>query len=402
LPTPEVASLEGIRVLDLSRVLAGPYCTMVLGDLGADVVKVENPDGGDDTRHWGPPFVEGESAYYLGVNRNKRSIAVNLKNPAGQELVRRLATHSDIFVENLRPGTLERWQLDASSLRALNPRLISCTLSAFGPSGPYRDDPGYDFTLQALTGLMSITGSPEGEPTKVGVALIDVITGLFAATSILAALRARDSTGTGQHVDVSLFESGLAALVNVASGYLVSGRRPRRYGNAHPSIVPYQVFRARDRSFALAIGNDRQFSQLCAGLGRPEWAADARFETNPARVANRDQLVAVLSEAFAEREVAEWEERLRAQGLPFAPINHVDEALDHPQAQALGVVQSVLHPELGVLPLVRAPFHLSATPETIRRAPPTLGQHLREVLGDVLGLDDADVDALRRRGAFNC
>ena len=402
MPTPEVASLEGIRVLDLSRVLAGPYCTMVLGDLGADVVKVENPDGGDDTRHWGPPFVEGESAYYLGVNRNKRSIAVNLKNPAGQELVRRLATHSDIFVENLRPGTLERWQLDASSLRALNPRLISCTLSAFGPSGPYRDDPGYDFTLQALTGLMSITGSPEGEPTKVGVALIDVITGLFAATSILAALRARDSTGTGQHVDVSLFESGLAALVNVASGYLVSGRRPRRYGNAHPSIVPYQVFRARDRSFALAIGNDRQFSQLCAGLGRPEWAADARFETNPARVANRDQLVAVLSEAFAEREVAEWEERLRAQGLPFAPINHVDEALDHPQAQALGVVQSVLHPELGVLPLVRAPFHLSATPETIRRAPPTLGQHLREVLGDVLGLDDADVDALRRRGAFNC
>src|SRR5215472_15257937 len=274
-------SLDGLRVLDLSRVLAGPFCTMLLGDLGADVIKIENPDGGDDTRRWGPPFLKGESSYFLGVNRNKRSVTINLKSPAGQDVVRRLAERSDIVIENMRPGTLERWGLDVASLRHLNPRLVTCTLSAFGQDGPYRDDPGYDFTLQALTGLMSITGQPDGEPTKVGVALIDVITGLFAASPILAALRARDSSGHGQHVDVSLFESGLAALVNVASGYLASGVRPRRYGNAHASIVPYQVFPARDRSFALAIGNDRQFAQLCACLGHPEWAADARFATNP-------------------------------------------------------------------------------------------------------------------------
>jgi crotonobetainyl-CoA:carnitine CoA-transferase CaiB-like acyl-CoA transferase len=391
-------ALAGIRVLDLSRVLAGPYCTMVLGDLGADVVKVENPDGGDDTRSWGPPFVAGESAYFLSINRNKRSLTLNLKEPRGQDLLRQLAAQSDVFVENMRPGTLERWKLDPASLRAVQPRLITCSVSAFGTSGPYRDDPGYDFTLQALGGLMSVTGQPSGEPTKVGVALVDVITGLFAATSILAALRAREETGVGQHVDVSLLESELAALVNVASGYLVSDKRPARYGNAHASIVPYQVFGARDRPFALAAANDRQFTALCVCLGHADWSADPRFATNPARVANRETLQDLLNEVFATRDAADWVSALRVAGLPCAPINHVDEAFAHEQVQALGVVEEISHPLAGLLRLVRSPMHLSATPPVTRLPPPTLGRHTDEILADLLGLSADEIADLRRSG----
>ena len=394
-------ALDGIRVLDLSRVLAGPYCTMLLGDLGADVIKVENPDGGDDTRQWGPPFVAGESAYFLGINRNKRGITISLKDLAGQDLVRKLAERCDVFIENMRPGTLERWQLDPARLRQYNPRLVTCSLSAFGRSGPYHDDPGYDFTLQALGGLMSITGQPDGEPTKVGVALVDVMTGLFATNAILAALRVRDATGVGQHVDVSLLEAEIAALANVASGHLISGARPRRYGNAHPSIVPYQVFEARDRPFALAVGNDRQFAQLGQSLGRPEWSDDPRFATNPDRVANRDVLIALLSAEFATRDAAEWVSSLRAAGLPCAPINHVDEVFAHEQVEALGVVERIEHPTAGVIPLVRSPFHLSETPATIRRPPPRLGEHTREVLNELLGLDGADVERLRQDGVVS-
>lgn len=390
------ASLAGIRVLDLSRVLAGPYCTMILGDLGADVVKVENPDGGDDTRAWGPPFAAGESAYFLGVNRNKRGITLNLKDPRGREILRALAGQSDVFVENMRPGTLERWGLDGKSLRELNPRLVACSLSAFGKFGPYKDDPGYDFTLQALGGLMSVTGRPDGEPTKVGVALVDVITGLFASTAILAALRARDVTGRGQQVDLSLLESELAALANVASGYLVSGNRPRRYGNAHASIVPYEVFPARDRPFALAAANDRQFGLLVRELGHPEWAADPRFVTNPARVAHRDDLAAELSRVFSQGDAADWVTRLRVAGVPCAAINNVDEAFEHEQVQAMDVVEEVDHPTVGALKLVRPPFHLSETPATIRRPPPTLGQHTAEVLTELLGLGGVAIAELRR------
>ncbi len=393
-------SLAGVRVLDLSRVLAGPYCTMVLGDLGADIVKIENPDGGDDTRSWGPPFVGGESAYFLAVNRNKRSLTLNLKEPRGQEVFRQLAARSDVLVENMRPGTLERLKLDVATLRAENPRLITCSISAFGRTGPYRDDPGYDFTLQALGGLMSVTGDPEGEPTKVGVALVDVITGLFAVTAILAALRTRDSSGVGQHVDVSLLESELAALVNVSSAFLVSGQRPRRYGNAHASIVPYQVFRARDRSFALAAANDRQFATLCVHLGHPDWVEDERFATNPARVVHREALVDLLTRAFASRDAHDWVEILRAAGLPCAPINHMDEVFDHEQVRALGVVEEVPHPNAGTIPIVRSPFHLSDTPPTIRLAPPTLGQHNEEILRDVLGRSAAEVAELKRMGAI--
>jgi formyl-CoA transferase len=390
------ASLAGIRVLDLSRVLAGPYCTMILGDLGADVVKVENPDGGDDTRTWGPPFIAGESAYFLGVNRNKRGITLNLKDRRGQDILRGLASRSDVFVENMRPGTLERWGVDGASLRQLNPRLITCSLSAFGKVGPYKDDPGYDFTLQALGGLMSVTGQPDGEATKVGVALVDVMTGLFASTAILAALRSRDATGRGQQIDLSLLESELAALANVASGYLVSGNRPRRYGNAHASIVPYEVFSARDRPFALAAANDRQFQILCEQLGYREWSTDPRFATNPARVANRTILIAELGRVFAERDADEWVSQLRAAGIPCASINHVDEAFDHEQVRALDVVEEVAHPTIGALKLVRPPFHLSETPATVRLAPPTLGQHTDEVLAELLGLEDAEIADLRR------
>ena len=390
------APLAGIRVLDLTRVLAGPYCTMILGDLGADVVKVENPDGGDDTRAWGPPFVGGESAYFLSVNRNKRGITVNLKDRRGRDLVRALARQSDVFVENMRAGTLERWGLDGESLRKLNPRLVTCSLSAFGRVGPYRDDPGYDFTLQALGGLMSVTGQPDGAPTKVGVALVDVLTGLFASTAILAALRSRDATGLGQQVDLSLIESELAALANVASGYLVSGNRPRRYGNAHASIVPYQVFQARDRHFALAAANDRQFQLLCEKVGRGELAADPRFATNPSRVLNRTALEAELTRIFTQRDAADWVADLRAAGVPCASINNVDEAFDHEQVRALDVVEVVDHPTVGGLKLVRSPMHFSATPATIRRAPPTLGQHTDEVLTELLGLDEAAIAALRR------
>jgi crotonobetainyl-CoA:carnitine CoA-transferase CaiB-like acyl-CoA transferase len=373
---------------------------MVLGDLGADVIKVENPDGGDDTRSWGPPFVGGESAYFLSINRNKRSITLNLKDPRGQELLRRLATRSDVFIENMRPGALERWKLDAASLRAETPRLITCSISAFGKTGPYRDDPGYDFTLQALGGLMSVTGQPDGEPTKVGVALVDVITGLFAATAILGALRTRDETGRGQHVDVSLLESELAALVNVASGFLVSGNRPKRYGNAHPSIVPYQVFAARDRPFALAAANDRQFATLCASVGHPEWSADPRFATNPARVTHRQALEELLTESFSSRDAEDWVRALRDAGLPCAPINRVDEAFNHEQVRALNVVEDIAHPAAGTVPLVRSPLHLSETPPIIRQPPPTLGQHTEEVLGEMLGLDAEQIAELQRVGAI--
>jgi formyl-CoA transferase len=371
---------------------------MVLGDLGADVLKIENPDGGDDTRRFGPPFVGSETAYFLGINRNKRSVTVNLKDARGQDLIRQLARSCDVFVENLRPGTLERWGLDGNALRELNPGLVTCSLSAFGKVGPYRDDPGYDFTLQALGGLMSVTGKPDGEPLKVGVALVDVIAGLYSATAILAALRVRDLTGRGQQVDVSLLESELAALINVASGYLLSGQRPRRYGNAHASIVPYQVFQGQDRPFALAVGNDRQFGTLCACLERPGWAADPRFATNPARVTNRTELVRLLNEAFSERGAAEWVDRFRAAGLPCAPINSVDEAFAHEQVQALGVVETVEHPTVGQLPLVRPPFHLSETPAEIRRPPPRLGEHTAEVLGELLGLGATEVERLRVAG----
>lgn len=377
-PTEPAPPLDGLVVLDLSRVLAGPYCTMILGDLGADVIKIEHPDG-DDTRRWGPPFVGGESAYFLAVNRNKRSAIADLRTAEGRELVRRIALQADILVENFRPGTLERFGLGLDSLREENPRLITLTISGMGASGPKSDQPGYDFIVQAMGGLMSITGPAEGPPSKVGVAIVDLTTGMMAANAILAALYARERTGVGQHIDISLLETQVAWLANVASAYLTTGEDPARHGNAHPTIVPYQTFRARDAEFALGVGNDTQWVRLCDAIGLPELARDARFRTNPDRVANREALISLLSEHFATATAAEWVSRIDAAGIPVGPLRTVAEVFEDPQVHAREMVVSVEHPSIGELRLVGIPFKFSDTPATIRRPPPLLGEHTAEV-----------------------
>ena len=393
-----VGPLHGLRVLDCSRVLAGPYATMVLGDLGADVLKVEHPVGGDETRAWGPPEVGGESAYYLSINRNKRSLALDLKQPAGRETLRRLALASDVLVENFRRGTMAQWGLDYAGLAAQQPRLVYCTISGYGPLGPRAAQPGYDFALQAASGLMSITGVPDGEPAKLGVAIVDLLTGLLAANAILAALVGRATTGRGAHLEVSLLESALAALINVGQNYLVTGAPPARYGNAHPNIVPYQLFAAADGWLAVAVGNDRQFADLCRVLAQPVWAADPRFATNPARVRHRAVLVPLLAERFLARPVAWWVAALEAAGVPVGPVQTVAEALADPQARALGIVREVDHPTAGRLRLVGSPIHLNGAAPPIRRPPPLLGQHSAEILSEVLGLPPAEIAALQAAG----
>ncbi|HRL13991.1 MAG TPA: CoA transferase, partial [Aggregatilineales bacterium] len=328
-------ALNGIRVLDFSRVLAGPFCTMLLGDMGADVIKVESPRGGDDTRAWGPPWLTAPdgtriSTYYLSVNRSKRSITLNLKTPEGQAVARRLAAHSHIVVENFKPGDMARFGLAYDDLKGANPALVYASISGFGQRGPYADRPGYDHIIQAMSGLMSITGAPDGDGYKVGVAVSDVLTGQFALAGILAALRQAEQTGVGQYLDVALLDSQLAALVNIASGALISGQTPPRYGNQHASIVPYQNFDAADGAFALAVGNDHQFASLCRLIAREAWITDARYATNAARVEHRSELCAALQAIFSERPAAEWVERFNAAGIPAGPIQTVTQALADP------------------------------------------------------------------------
>jgi formyl-CoA transferase len=376
--------LHGVRVLDLSRVLAGPYCTMVLGDLGADVIKVE-PPGGDETRAWGPPFVAGESAYYLCINRNKRGMVVDLKTDEGRVLLRDLAMKSDVLVENFRPGTLARFGLDYETLRSDHPRLVYCSISGFGQTGPLRDRPGYDFMIQAMGGLMSVTGDPDGEPMKVGVAAADMFAGQYAVIAILAALQAREQTGEGQYIDIALFDSQLGWLANVASNFLISGDLPKRYGNAHPNIVPYQSFTAADGWFALAVGNDKQFARLCELIGQPEWGTDKRFVTNAARVTHRDELVALLGNTFALRRVDEWLSVLEAAGIPCGPINTLDKAFAEPQVSAREMLVTMEHPAVGDLPLVGSPLKFSKTPVKYRLPPPRLGEHTDEIMQEMLG-----------------
>ena len=325
--------LHGIRVLDLSRVLAGPYCTMVLGDLGADVIKVESPDG-DETRSWGPPFAGSESAYYLCVNRNKRSIVVNFKTEEGRTIIHELVKQSDVLVENFRPGTLARFALDYGTASAINPGLIYCSLTGFGQTGPLRDKPGYDFMIQAMGGLMSITGEQDGEPIKVGVAVADLFAGQNAAIAILAALQARAQTGTGQQLDISLFDSQVAMLANVASNFLVSGNLPKRYGNAHANIVPYQSFQASDAWFVVAVGNDKQFEKLCGVIGNSGLVNDSRFHLNSERVKHRDDLVALLKPVFRTKTSSEWLSMLEDGGIPCGPINTLDKVFSMPQVEA--------------------------------------------------------------------
>ncbi|MBL8132207.1 MAG: CoA transferase [Anaerolineae bacterium] len=387
--------LSGVRVLDFTRVLAGPFCTMLLGDLGADVIKIESFDG-DETRQWGPPFDRrGRSAYYLSVNRNKRDIALNLKTPEAQRIARALAAQAQIVVENFRVGGMASFGLDYETLRADHPALVYASITGFGQTGARADHPGYDFIIQAMSGLMSITGAPGGEPTKVGVAVSDVFTGLFAATSILAALRHAEATGIGQHLDITLLESQIAALVNIAGSALVSGVTPGRYGSAHPSIVPYQPFHAADRMFALAVGNDRQFAVLCRLIDRPEWVSDARFATNPARVANREALIELLEGVFVERPAAQWIDRCIAAGIPAGQINNVTQALDDPILRERGVIWS-----MGETAVVGNPVGFSATPPALRLPPPDLGEHTAAVLSELLTMTPEEIASLRRSGVI--
>ncbi|OGK95803.1 MAG: CoA-transferase [Candidatus Rokubacteria bacterium RIFCSPHIGHO2_02_FULL_73_26] len=388
-------ALAGLRVLDLTRILAGPLCTMMLGDLGADVIKVEPVAGGDDTRGWGPPFAGGESAYFLGVNRNKRSLTLDLATEAGREILAGLVARADVLVENFKTGTLETWGVGDAWLADHAPRVVRCSITGYGTSGPRARQPGYDFVLQAESGLMSICGAPDGPPTKYGVAIVDVCTGMLACSAILAALQARPRTGRGQRVEVSLHDAALAMLVNVASSYLVAGQEARRFGNGHPTIVPYTTYPTRDGQMAVAVGNDAQFARFAEAVGRPEWARDARFTRNRDRVVHRDVLDGLVADVLRGDVARAWLDRLRAAGVPCGRINTVAQALDDPHAAARGMVETVEHPAAGALRLLGIPFKLAGTPATVRRPPPTLGQHTEEILRDELGLGAARVAELR-------
>ncbi|GAB4518592.1 MAG: CaiB/BaiF CoA-transferase family protein [Anaerolineae bacterium] len=395
------SALTGIRVLDFTRVLAGPLCTMLLGDLGADVIKIENPGSGDDTRAWGPPYFGEMSAYFACVNRNKRSVTLNLKSPEGQALARQLAAQSHIVIENFKPGQMAGFGLGYDDLRGINPALVYCSITGFGQNGPYHERPGYDFVIQGMTGLMAITGPAEGEPYKVGVAVSDVFTALYTANAIQAALRHAEHTGQGQFIDMALFDSQLAALVNVASNYLASGHNPARYGNEHANIVPYQTFQGADGAFTVAVGNDRQFAQLCGIIGQPALCQDARFATNPARVQHRHLLIPLLQAVFALRPVADWVERLLGAGIPAGPINTVEAALNDPQTAARAMIEEGTLSDGQPYRVLASPLHLSATPAHTYRPPPRLGEHTGDILRERLHLDESMLHKLAEAGVIS-
>jgi len=377
--------LDGIRVLDLTRVLAGPLCTMMLGDMGADVIKIEPPGKGDDTRAWGPPFLEGESAYYLGVNRNKRSVVLDMAEDGTREELGKLIREADIVIDNYKLGQLEKWGFDDAWFEREAPRAIRCSITGYGKSGPDAARPGYDFILQAESGLMSICGEQDGSPMKYGVAIVDICTGMLACNSILAALHARSETGKGQKAEVSLFESSLFMLANVASNYLIGGSRGARFGNGHPNIVPYTVYPTKDASIAVAVGNDAQFARLAEMVGHAEWAADPRFAANKDRVANRQIIDGRIAEALSANSADHWIAELHKAGIPAGRINSVAEALETEQAKARRMVETVDHPKLGPIKLLGTPFKFSKTPTSIRRHPPTLGENTEEVLAGGFG-----------------
>ena len=405
-------ALAGIKVLDLSRVLAGPWATQMLADLGADVIKVERPEAGDDTRHWGPPFLKDEhgndtreASYFTACNRNKRSITVDMAHPEGQALLRKMAAEADVVVENFKVGGLKQYGLDYDSLKTLNPRLIYCSITGFGQEGPYAERAGYDLMVQAMCGLMSITGhaddQPGGGPLKVGVAVIDVFTGLYASNAILAAINARDSartgTGQGQYIDMALLDVGMAVLANQAAGFLATGKAPGRAGNIHPSLAPYQDFRSSDGNVLLAIGNDGQFARFCAAAGKPEWAQDSRFATNTARVQNRPALLSLMEPLMRTRTTAEWIALLEDKAVPCGPINTIAQAFDDPQVQARGIRKALPRDAddgIAQIATVASPMRLSATPVSYRNAPPALGQHTQQVLQE-LGLSPEEITALQ-------
>ena len=398
-------ALDGVRVLDLSRVLAGPWCTQTLADLGAEVIKVERPGSGDDTRGWGPPFLKddsgqdtAEAAYYLGTNRNKRSVTIDIAHPEGQALVKRLADRADVVVENFKVGDMARYGLDAASLRATRPGLVYCSITGFGQTGPYKDRAGYDYAVQGLGGLMSVTGErddlPGGGPQKVGVAVADLFTGMYATVAILAALRHRDATGEGQVIDMALLDTQVAMLANLGANYLVTRKAPGRAGNAHQNIVPYQVFEVADGHLILAVGNDGQFERFCQVAGRPDLPQDPRFTKNADRVRHRAVLVPLLATLLKARTRSNWLQALEAAKVPCGPINGLDDVFADPQVAARGMTVAVPHPHQTALELVASPMKLSATPVTVRRAPPLLGQHTDEVLAE---LDVPTAERLRLR-----
>jgi crotonobetainyl-CoA:carnitine CoA-transferase CaiB-like acyl-CoA transferase len=407
---PHMNSLSGIRILDLSRVLAGPWCTQTLADLGADVIKIERPGSGDDTRTWGPPFLKDaqgadtEAAYYLGTNRNKRSVTCDIAQPAGQALVRELAAHCDVFVENFKVGDMARYGLDYASLKAINPRLVYCSVTGFGQNGPYAERAGYDYAIQGMGGLMSVTGERDdlgGGPQKVGVAVADLMTGMYATVAILAALRHAEKTGEGQQVDMALLDTQVAMLANLGANYLVSGKAPGRAGNAHQNIVPYQVFEvapAADGSkdhLILAVGNDSQYAKFCAVANIQELATNPLFATNRNRVQNRGQLVPMLEAVMKTRGKADWLAALEAAKVPCGAINSLAEVFADPQIEARGMVTEWHHPVKDDLKLVSSPIRLSATPVRTDLPPPLLGQHTDEVLRELLNYSDSKLSELK-------
>jgi len=401
--------LSHVRVLELSRVLAGPWAAQTLADLGASVIKVEKPGAGDDTRTYAPPYARtrggaesGESAYFLSTNRGKRSVTIDFIRPEGQKLVQALAAKSDIVIENFKVGGLAKYGLDYPSLRALNPGLVYCSITGFGQTGPYSHKPGYDFMIQGIGGLMSITGEPDerpgGGPVKVGVAVADVFTGLYAAIAILGALSHRDRTGEGQHIDLALLDTQVAVLANQAMNYLVTGAAPKRLGNSHPNIVPYQVFAASDGHLIVAVGNETQFARMCEVIGRAELASDAKFATNAARVNHRDEIVAILGEIFATRTMRHWLDALERVGVPCGPINTIADVFADPQVRARGLRLDLPHPATGSVPSVANPIRYSVTPIAYRSAPPMLGADTDEILRETLGVSPDEIARLRKSG----
>ena len=394
-PAAPAGALAGIRVIDLTRVLAGPLCTMMLGDMGADIIKIEPPGSGDDTRRWGPPFIANESAYFLGVNRNKRSLTLNLAAEDGRSVLSALLKNADVVIDNFKIGTMEKWGFDDAWYELNAPRVVRCAITGYGSSGPKAALPGYDFILQAESGLMSICGDADGGPTKYGVAIVDVCTGMLACNAVLAGLNARYRTNKGQKVEVSLYETSIAMLANVASSYLVSGKDAGRYGNGHPSIVPYTTYQASDQMIAVAVGNDSQFRKFSEALSQPGWANDPRFAVNSSRVENRQFLDKLVAEVLAGQPAEFWLGTLKAAGIPCGMINTVAQALQDPHTQARAMVETVAHPTAGSVKILGIPLKFSDTPASIRAAPPTLGQHSDEILQNMLGYDAVRIARLR-------
>jgi len=406
------SSLQDIRIIDMSRILAGPWATQMLGDLGAEVIKIERPGTGDDTRMWGPPYLRdakgddtGESAFFVAANRNKKSVAVDIATPEGSDIVRQLIKNADIFVENFKVGSLAKYGLDYKSLADINPRLIYCSISGFGQDGPYAHRAGYDFLLQAMGGLMSITGPadehPLAGPQKVGVGIVDILTGLNATIAILAALHKRKQTGRGQHVEASLLDSVVASLANQSSQFLLTQQIPCRLGNAHPNIAPYQDFPARDGVFIIAVGNDGQFTRMSEAMGHPEWAQDPRFITNRARVENRHALIPLISDVTRTSPIDFWIQKLEMNGVPCGPVNDIAQVFDDPHVIARGLRFEMPHQLGGTLPLVANPLRMNDTPPTYQLPPPLLGEHTHSVLSDLLGLDEDQINSLKTKGCID-